>query len=220
MNGKPLSLWVVLSAHDTVHHKAREYARGPVHINSAESSMIGGAALSRVYSITQSAFGRPLTSTRSDFTGRSGSSPARHRDGTAKDVRSRRRYGRGYRLPCSSQRCWAPHWTRDASNESWWIRPHLESSCLWLIMPPCVWKQILFQPLLRARPSNINGSSKAGSSCDRGFGGCRVANSASTFALTFGHRLVVCMWRNDRNADPILGTTGRGTVPCWRIGPL
>ena len=31
-----VSLGGVFAAHDTVHHKAREYARGPVHINSAE----------------------------------------------------------------------------------------------------------------------------------------------------------------------------------------
>jgi hypothetical protein len=31
-----VSLGSAFAAHDTVHHKAREYARGPVHINSAE----------------------------------------------------------------------------------------------------------------------------------------------------------------------------------------
>jgi transposase-like protein len=31
-----VSLGNAFAAHDTVHHKAREYARGPVHINSAE----------------------------------------------------------------------------------------------------------------------------------------------------------------------------------------
>ncbi len=31
-----VSLGRAFAAHDTVHHKAREYARGPVHINSAE----------------------------------------------------------------------------------------------------------------------------------------------------------------------------------------
>jgi transposase-like protein len=31
-----VSLGSAIAAHDTVHHKAREYARGPVHINSAE----------------------------------------------------------------------------------------------------------------------------------------------------------------------------------------
>ena len=31
-----VSLGSAYAAHDTVHHKAREYARGPVHINSAE----------------------------------------------------------------------------------------------------------------------------------------------------------------------------------------
>ena len=31
-----VSIGTAFAAHDTVHHKAREYARGPVHINSAE----------------------------------------------------------------------------------------------------------------------------------------------------------------------------------------
>jgi hypothetical protein len=31
-----VSLGSAFASHDTVHHKAREYARGPVHINSAE----------------------------------------------------------------------------------------------------------------------------------------------------------------------------------------
>ncbi|EIM30677.1 transposase [Microvirga lotononidis] len=31
-----VSLGSAFSAHDTIHHKAREYARGPVRINSAE----------------------------------------------------------------------------------------------------------------------------------------------------------------------------------------
>jgi hypothetical protein len=48
--------------------------------------------------------------------------------------------------------------------------------------------------------------------------GGRLPNAPSTLALMFERRLVV--WRNDRNAVPILGTTGRGTVPCWRNGPL
>ena len=72
--------------------------------------------------------------------------------------------------------------------------------------------------LLRGRPSHIDDSSEAGLSRDQGLGRCRLANSPSTLALTFGQRLVV--WRNDRNTNPILGTTGRGTFPCWRIGPL
>jgi hypothetical protein len=31
-----VSIGAAFAAHDTVHHKAREYVRGPVHINSAE----------------------------------------------------------------------------------------------------------------------------------------------------------------------------------------
>jgi hypothetical protein len=31
-----VSIGTAFAVHDTVHHKAREYARGPVHINSAE----------------------------------------------------------------------------------------------------------------------------------------------------------------------------------------
>ena len=43
---------------------------------------------------------------------------------------------------------------------------------------------------LRGRPSHIDGSSKAGLSRDQGLGRCRLANSPSTLALTFGQRLV------------------------------
>ena len=73
--------------------------------------------------------------------------------------------------------------------------------------PDCSRKTLTYRRLFQSRISR-----------DRGLGGCRLANSPSTLALTFGHRLVV--WRNDRNTNPILGTTGRGTFPCWRIGPL
>ena len=37
-------------------------------------------------------------------------------------------------------------WTRDAPNRGRRGRPSLESSCVWLIMPTCVWKQFLFPP--------------------------------------------------------------------------
>jgi ISXO2-like transposase domain len=47
-----VSLGSAFAAHDTVHHKAREYARGPVHINSAEGSTIASAAPFQAYFTT------------------------------------------------------------------------------------------------------------------------------------------------------------------------
>jgi transposase-like protein len=101
-----VSLGSAFAAHDTVHHKAREDARG-IRCTSTRrrASMTGSVAPSQVCSTTSARITRISTSMRLAFAGRSGSSQARRRDARARDDRSPRPYGREYRLPYSSQRC-------------------------------------------------------------------------------------------------------------------
>ena len=124
-----VSVGGAFAAHDTVRYKAREYARSPVHINSAEGFN------DRVRRTVPGVF-HHISPHLADLyfneigfaVAASGTGLARRRCAGTSDHED----PVGENTACLAALIRVPlrHWTRDAPNEGRRERPHLKGSCL------------------------------------------------------------------------------------------
>jgi hypothetical protein len=130
-----VSLGSAFAAHDTVHHKAREYARGPVHINSAEgfNERIHRTVSGVFHHISPHHADLYFTEIGFRWSQRvvTRQAPRKNAQWTAGDQDLVGARTASIAVPTSVPLC---DWTRDAPNRGRRDRPSLESSRVWLII--------------------------------------------------------------------------------------